>query len=101
MIRTITKKFCINKTSKDLEIHGNQPHMGYHDEGGIWITPHGSSGFRFDIGTREDLKNLKEVVDFVLAREPQTREEYDKMIFGSKNINVSIEEEQINKDKNK
>ncbi len=101
MIRTIPKKFCKYKKSKNLEIHGTQSHMGYHDEGGIWITVPGNNNFRFDIGKREDLKNLKEVIDFVLKRKPQTKEEYNKMIFGSKNINISIEkseDEEIKKE---
>ena len=93
MLRTIPKKFCISKKTENLEIHGTQAHCGFPDEGGIWITAPGSDSFRFDINTREELENLKEVIDFVLKRKPQTAEDHQEMMrksFGHTNINVNL-----------
>ncbi len=104
MIRTIPKKFCITKKTENFDIHGTQAHCGFPDEGGIWITAPDSRGFRFDMGTREELEALKEVIDFVLKRKPQTYEEHQEMMrksFGHTNINVSIEEQINEKDENK
>ena len=77
MIKTIPKKYWKHKKSDKLEISGFRPYVNLPSEGSVSISSN-NGDFKLTIKNREDMKNLKEVLTFVLKSKPITEEDYEK-----------------------
>jgi hypothetical protein len=93
LVQKLPEELFMHRQDGNLDFCGVQSHYPL-DGGSLKITSVNERSFTLEIGSRSQMKALKEVINFILAREPMTIEEFNKARpVGPKNVPEEPKEE--------